>query len=198
MKIKKYILGIDEAGRGSLAGPVYVAATLFPENYLDENIKDSKLLSPKLRDKAYSIIKKEAIWHHFYSLSNLVIDSIGISKAIYILMRQLYYDAKLFFPELNILTIVDGNFNPIKENDSICMIKADRKIFSVSAASIIAKVERDRFMNSLSKIYSNYSFDSHKGYGTKKHINEILNFGATIIHRKSFIISDKAKKYALD
>lgn len=192
----KYILGIDEAGRGCLAGPVYVAAVLFDEEYICHSIKDSKLLKPEKREYAYSIIKEKAIWYQFYSLSNIVIDNLGISKAIYLLMKQLYEDAKKFYPDLDITTIVDGNFDPIKREKTFFLIKADRKITAVSAASIVAKVERDNYMKSISKYFPQYSFSFHKGYGTKKHIKEILNFGLSSIHRKSFILSSKAIDYA--
>lgn len=192
----KYILGIDEAGRGCLAGPVYVAAVLFYENYNNPSIKDSKLLTPEKREYAYSIIKENAVWYQFYWLSNLVIDNLGISKAIYLLMRQLHEDTIKLFPNYNITTIIDGNFDPIKEEKTSYLIKADRKIIAVSAASIVAKVERDNYMKIIAKEFPQYSFETHKGYGTKKHINEILNYGLSSIHRKSFILSSKAMDYA--
>ncbi|HPC37687.1 MAG TPA: ribonuclease HII [Exilispira sp.] len=196
MNKKRFILGIDEAGRGCLAGPVFVASVLFDQKYSCQNIKDSKLLNPEKRERAYSIIKEDAIWYQYYYLSNIVIDTIGISNSIYLLMRQLYYDVKNLFPQFDITTIIDGNIDPIKEENTFSLVKADRKILSVSAASIVAKVERDRYMKNISKYFSQYSFDEHKGYGTKKHINEILNFGLSTIHRKSFCLSKKAIEYA--
>lgn len=196
MRKKRYILGIDEAGRGCLAGPVFVAATLFEEVYKSELIIDSKQLTPEKREIAYSIIKKDCLWYNYYYLSNIIIDSIGISKAIYLLMKQLYDDVCLFFPEIDFLAIIDGNHDPIKKQNSTCMIKADSKVLSVSAASIVAKVERDNYMKSISKEFPQFSFDIHKGYGTKKHINEIIEYGQTSIHRKSFQLSEKAIRYA--
>lgn len=196
MKKKKYILGIDEAGRGCLAGPVYVAAVLFNDLYSNSLIIDSKKLSPKDRELAYSIIKKDAIWYNFYSLSNPVIDNIGIAKAVYLLMNYLYNDVKQLFPDLDIFTIIDGIVDPVKQKDSCCIVKADQKITAVSAASIVAKVERDKYMKQISKFFPQYSFYKHKGYGTKSHINEIMNSGLSIIHRKSFSLSSKAIKYS--
>ncbi len=196
MSHSKYILGIDEAGRGSLAGPVYVAGVLLPEYYTNEKIKDSKLLKPEKREFAYSIIKEYSLFYQFYHLSNIVIDHLGISKSIYLLMNQIYLDVKKLFPELKIITIIDGNYNPIKEDYTYSIIKADSKITAVSAASIVAKVERDLYMKNIAKYISEYDFNIHKGYGTKSHISKILRYGNSIIHRRSFVLSEKAKKYA--
>lgn len=194
----KYILGIDEAGRGCLAGPVYVAAALFEAKYHNEKIKDSKLLNEKKRQEVYNIIKNDSIWYQFYYLPNLVIDDIGISRSIYLLMNKLYEEIKFLFPDLLIYTIIDGNYNPINKPDTSSQIKADRNVLAVSAASIIAKVERDIYMKSISNYFPQYSFSRHKGYGTKLHIREIINSGPSIIHRKSFILSDKAISYAFN
>ncbi len=196
MKKRKYILGLDEAGRGCLAGPVFVAAVLFEENYQNDNIKDSKLLKPEKREFAYNIIKKDALFYQFYYLNNLIIDHIGISKAIYLLMNSLYKDLIKIYPDINFIAIIDGNYDPIKKDNTYSLIKADSKIVSVSAASIIAKVERDNYMKKISKFFPQYNFTEHKGYGTKLHIREIIKNGLSIIHRKSFKISSRALKYA--
>ena len=193
---KNLILGIDEAGRGCLAGPVYVAGVITYQGFFDNRIRDSKKLSPLQREESYKIIHQKTIWQNFYYLSNIVIDNIGIAKAIYLLMNQIYQDSIDLYGDFLQIVYIDGNYNPIKKPDTISYIKADDRIPAVSAASIIAKVERDRFMEKISIDYPAYSFSAHKGYGTKLHIQEIMKYGYSPIHRTSFKLSKRALQYA--
>ena len=170
------LCGIDEAGRGPLAGPLVVAGVKLDKQI--EGLNDSKKLTKKQREKLFDEIcansKYEIVFH-----SNLQIDRLGLSKCIQNsliqIMQKIESDRYLF----------DGNTN-YKITNLSNLIKADTKIAQVSAASILAKISRDRFMDDVAPQFSDFDFASHKGYGTKKHIEEIEKFGYTEIHRKSF------------
>ena len=174
----KNLCGIDEAGRGPLAGPMVVAGVILEKDILGLN--DSKVLSEKKREKLFDEIKEKSKYHIVFK-SAKEIDDFGISfclkSSILEIMEKLQEFSNNF--------LMDGNTNFGIENLQK-EIKADAKYAQVSAASILAKVSRDRFMNEISSKYPNYNFQKHKGYGTKAHIEVIREFGRSDIHRFSF------------
>ena len=174
----KNLCGIDEAGRGPLAGPMVVAGVILEKNILGLN--DSKVLSEKKREKLFDEIKEKSKYHIVFK-SAKEIDDFGISfclkSSILEIMQQLQEFSNNF--------LMDGNTNFGIQNLQK-EIKADAKYAQVSAASILAKVSRDRFMDEISPLYANYNFHKHKGYGTKSHIEAIRKFGRSDIHRFSF------------
>lgn len=179
----KYIAGIDEVGRGPLAGPVYASAVIFPASCLIEGINDSKKLTPQKRKSLYHIIKENALSCATGCCDEKVIDSINILNATYEAMRQA-------ISKLSIrphVLLVDGVRVPGTDIFQVPIIKGDSLSFSISAASIIAKVERDEYMESLDDDYPVYNFKSNKGYGTKEHMDAIKKFGPCPLHRKTFI-----------
>ena len=174
----KNLCGIDEAGRGPLAGPMVVAGVILEKDILGLN--DSKVLSEKKREKLFDEIKEKSKYHIVFK-SAKEIDDFGISfclkSSILEIMEQLQEFSNNF--------LMDGNTNFGIQNLQK-EIKADAKYVQVSAASILAKVSRDRFMDEISPLYANYNFHKHKGYGTKAHIEAIREFGRSDIHRFSF------------
>ena len=174
----KNLCGIDEAGRGPLAGPLVVAGVILEKEILGLN--DSKVLSEKKREKLFDEIKEKSKYHIVFK-SAKEIDDFGISfclkSSILEIMEQLQEFSNNF--------LMDGNTNFGIQNLQK-EIKADAKYAQVSAASILAKVSRDRFMDEISPLYANYNFHKHKGYGTKSHIEAIRKFGRSDIHRFSF------------
>ena len=174
----KNLCGIDEAGRGPLAGPMVVAGVILEKEILGLN--DSKVLSEKKREKLFDEIKEKSKYHIVFK-SAKEIDDFGISfclkSSILEIMEQLQEFSNNF--------LMDGNTNFGIQNLQK-EIKADAKYAQVSAASILAKVSRDRFMDEISPLYANYNFHKHKGYGTKAHIEAIREFGRSDIHRFSF------------
>ena len=180
----KRIAGLDEAGRGPLAGPVVAGAVVLPKNFSKKNfwaVKDSKQLSAKQRDKIYKLITKDPeIKWGIGIVSEKIIDKINILEATKLAMIEAVKKLKPDF------LLLDGNFK-IKYNAlQKSVVKGDQKVFSISAASIIAKVTRDRLMQKLHKKYPQYGFDKHKGYGTKLHVIAIKKFGLSLVHRKTF------------
>ena len=185
----KNVIGVDEAGRGPLAGPVVAAAVILKEysEELDE-INDSKKLTEKKREKLYDIIMK-----NFYVTVGVStveeIDKLNILNADFLAMRRALKDLKSLKNEKEYTVLVDGNLK-IKEyiGKQLPIVKGDAKSLSIAAASIIAKVTRDRLMKDLANIYPDYSFEKHKGYGTKTHIEAIKDKGAIEgVHRKVFL-----------
>ena len=178
----KNLCGIDEAGRGPLAGPMVVAGVILEKEILGLN--DSKVLSEKKREKLFDEIKEKSKYHIVFK-SAKEIDDFGISfclkSSILEIMQQLQKFSNNF--------LMDGNTNFGIQNLQK-EIKADAKYAQVSAASILAKVSRDRFMDEISPLYANYNFHKHKGYGTKAHIEAIRKFGRSDIHRFSFKLKD--------
>lgn len=179
----KYVAGIDEAGRGPLAGPVVVACVILPQDSMIEGINDSKKISESKREKLYEIITKEAISYGVGIIYQEEIDEINILQAT---KKGLHEAIKSMEIKPNVilvdaLTGIDTMGIPYKS-----IIKGDAKSYSIGAASIIAKVTRDRIMREWDKIYPEYGFASHKGYGTAKHIAAIKKYGLTPIHRKTF------------
>ncbi len=182
----KTLCGIDEAGRGCLAGPLVVAGVVLKKPI--KGLNDSKKLTPTKREELYEKIISSSLYKIVFT-DNKTIDEIGLSKAI----KDSIITIKNQFPYHDIL--MDGNTN-FGINGVKFLIKADAKIAEVSAASILAKVSRDRYMIKISEKYPVYNFKKHKGYGTKDHIEAIREFGYSDLHRKSFIIR-KLKQFSL-
>lgn len=178
----KLIAGVDEVGRGPLAGPVVTAAVILPQGTKIEGINDSKKLSEKKREELFEIIKEKAVAIGIGIESNAVIDEINILQATYSAMRMALNKLEIK-PEV---ILVDAVTIPQVEIKQEPIIKGDAKSISIAAASIIAKVTRDRMMTELDEIYSGYGFKDNKGYGSAFHINAIKEKGLSPIHRKSF------------
>jgi ribonuclease HII len=181
----KYIAGIDEAGRGPLAGPVVAAAAMVNREFgmINCKIRDSKLLSLKQREKLFKVITKNALAWGVGKVSEKIIDQRGIVQANLLAVKKAIKSLKIKPDYL----LFDGGIK--LENIKIpqkTIIKGDAKIFSIACASILAKVTRDRFMVKLDKKYPQYGFAQHKGYGTKTHFEAIKKYGPCPIHRKSF------------
>lgn len=180
----KYIAGIDEAGRGPLAGPVVVGVVILKPDSFIEGINDSKKISENRREKIYNQIIEEAIAWEVGIVEQEEIDEINILNATKKALNTAITKIKTK-PEtilVDALEKIDTNGIPYTS-----IIKGDAKIYSISAASIIAKVTRDRIMKKYDKEYPQYGFEQHKGYGTAKHIQAIKEYGPCPIHRKSFI-----------
>ncbi len=193
MKNFKYIAGIDEAGRGPIAGPVAVGIFVAPKDFDFSklpNLNDSKKLSAKQREEIFSIIKvladKNEVKFAVSLISEKIIDKDGISKAVRLgieeCIKKINLDCKETFIYLDGLLKAPGEF--AQET----VIKGDEKIPQISAASICAKVLRDEFMINLSKQFPEYGFDKHKGYGTKGHYEALSEKGVSEVHRKTFLI----------
>ena len=180
----EYIAGIDEAGRGPLAGPVVVASVIMPKDSMIEGINDSKKVSEKKREKLYDIILEEAISYGIGIIYQDEIDEINILQATKKGLTEAVEQMKIK-PDLimvDALTGIDTLGIPYQS-----IIKGDAKCYSISAASIIAKDTRDRIMREWDKVYPEYGFAAHKGYGTAKHIAALKEYGPCEIHRRSFI-----------
>ena len=187
----KYITGIDEAGRGPLAGPVVAAAVILPTDYSSDVLNDSKKISPKVRERLYEELTHPlsgVIWS-FSVICPKVIDEINILNATYRAMSESALSLKME-PSF---AIIDGK--PVKgfPYPDQSVIKGDERCLSIAAASIIAKVERDRLMLKYAEQYPQYGFERHKGYGTKLHLNALEKFGPSPIHRRSFAPVRKAQ-----
>ncbi len=178
-----YVAGVDEAGRGPLAGPVFAAAVILAEGEIIEGINDSKKLSPKKRDEIYDIIKEKAIAWCSWSVDEKMIDEINILNATYLAMKNAVEGLKIK-PDY---VLVDGNGLPKLNCACEAVVGGDAKSISIAAASIIAKVERDRYITKMSEVYPEYVFEKHKGYGTREHTEAILKYGPSPIHRRTFL-----------
>lgn len=179
----KYVCGIDEAGRGPLAGPVVSAAVILPIGLVIEGLDDSKKLTEKKREKLFDIIKEQAIDVSVGIATEKEIDEQNILKATFLAMKRAV-DRLSVSPDY---ALVDGNRNPNIGLPTTCIIKGDATSPSIAAASIIAKVTRDRMMIELDKEFPEYLFKKHKGYGTKLHYEKIKEFGILDVHRRSFL-----------
>ena len=180
----KYVAGIDEAGRGPLAGPVVVAAVIMKPDSMIEGINDSKKISEKKREKLYDLILSEAISYGVGIIGQDEIDEINIlnatKKGLTISLQELTQKPDLIIVDaLNNIDTLGTKYESI--------IKGDAKCYSIAAASIIAKVTRDRIMREWDKVYPQYGFVAHKGYGTVAHIKALKEYGACPLHRKTFI-----------
>ena len=182
----KIIAGVDEAGRGSWAGPIVAGAVILPANIKIPNLKDSKMLSPLAREKVYKIIIKKALYWSAGIISNNIIDKEGISQTNLDVMNKAIKNLKIKPDYLLIDFLSKKKINIINNIAYFLIKKGDKKICSISAASIIAKVTRDRIMVSYDKKFPNYGFARHKGYGTTYHRAMIEKYGICKIHRKSF------------
>ena len=179
----KIVAGVDEAGRGPLAGHVYTAAVILPENVVIEGLNDSKKLSEKKREELYDIIMEKALYYNVVYADCEEIDRINIRNATLGAMKK----AAEGLPVRPDKLLVDGNALPDTDIPSEYVIKGDAKSMAIAAASILAKVTRDRYIKEMAEIYPQYGFDKNKGYGTADHIAAIKEFGPCPIHRRSFI-----------
>jgi ribonuclease HII len=177
------VCGVDEAGRGPLAGPVFAGAVILPENYTHEILNDSKKLSEKKRDLVYDDIIRDAISWSVGIATEQEIDDINILNATFLAMKRAVNGLNIK-PDL---AFIDGNRYANTGVKEITIVKGDSKCMSVAAASIIAKVSRDRFMQEVDKQYPQYQFSKHKGYGTKLHYEMIEKYGVSPVHRRSFL-----------
>lgn len=175
--------GIDEAGRGPLAGDVYAAAVMLPEGIVIDGLNDSKKLSGKKRELLYGMIIEKAEAYGIGTASVEEIDSINILQATFLAMKR----AVNGLGDRKFTALVDGNAVPPLGCEVKTLVKGDGISASIAAASIIAKVERDRYMKRLSDEYPQYMFEKHKGYGTKLHYELINKYGVSPVHRKSFL-----------
>ncbi len=179
----KYVCGIDEAGRGPLAGPVVVASVIMPEDSMIEGVNDSKKISESKREKLYDIILQESICFGVGIVYQEEIDDINIlqatKKGVTEAIKSMEIKPDVIL--VDALTGIDTLKIPYKS-----IIKGDATSYSIAAASIIAKVTRDRIMREWDKVYPEYGFAEHKGYGTAKHIQAIKKLGMCPIHRRSF------------
>ena len=180
--MKKLIAGVDEVGRGSLVGPVFAAAIILNNKIDKKKLKDSKKLSKIKRKTLEKYIKKNSIWA-IGSASKFEIEKLNILNASLLAMKRAIKKLK----KKPKLILIDGNKVPKLQNYKIKnIIKGDQKVPEISAASIIAKVSRDKLMLNFSKKFKNYKWDLNSGYGTKDHIKAIKKYGVTKLHRKTF------------
>lgn len=183
LKGYKAICGVDEAGRGPLAGPVCAAAVILPENTVIEGVNDSKKLTEKKREALFDVIKEKAVAYSIAFASVEEIEEINILNAAMLAMKR----AVETLPIPADFAYIDGNKLPPIDIDCEYIIKGDAKSMSVACASILAKVTRDRLMLEYAKEYPQYSFEKHKGYGTRVHKEALLEHGPCEIHRMSFL-----------
>jgi ribonuclease HII len=176
------VAGVDEAGRGPLAGPVFAAAVILDPMRPIAGLADSKTLSESKRDSLYIAIKEAALSWSIAEASVEEIDGLNILQATLLAMQRAVNGLNVRPDEV----LVDGNRLPKLSMPAQAIVKGDSKVQAISAASILAKVERDRLMSSYCEQYPDFSFHVHKGYGTRQHLDEIERFGFLDIHRKTF------------
>lgn len=178
------ICGVDEAGRGPLAGPVCAAAVILPTDLEIEGLNDSKKLTEKKRDALYDIIIEKALAYGIAMVSEKVIDEINILQATFLAMKGAV-EAMELTPDY---VLIDGNREPdLGQLPVKTIVKGDSRSANIAAASILAKVTRDRYMMEMDREYPQYGFAVHKGYGTKKHYEALTEHGHCPIHRLSFL-----------
>lgn len=186
-----FIVGVDEVGRGPLAGPVVAAAVILPEDFSVLGIDDSKKLSEKKRQELYNIIIDNSLAYGVGWVDNILIDEINILEATKVAMKNAIVEADEMLKKECNQTIEHVLLDAVKldsiKTPQTSIIKGDSKSVSIAAASIIAKVTRDSYMVEKHRDYPYYSFDSNKGYGTKAHYRGIREHGITPIHRRSFL-----------
>ncbi|HCI59888.1 MAG TPA: ribonuclease HII [Ruminococcus sp.] len=183
LKGYKAICGVDEAGRGPLAGPVCAAAVILPPNTIIDGVNDSKKLTEKKREALFDVIKETAVSYCIAYASVEEIESINILNATMLAMKRAVEG-------LNVkadYAMIDGNKMPPLDIDGETIVKGDAKSMSIACASILAKVSRDRLLYEYAKEYPQYQFDKHKGYGTAAHREAILKYGPCPYHRMSFL-----------
>lgn len=182
----KIIAGIDEAGRGPLAGPVVAAAVIFPPGYKNSQINDSKQISARKRERLYDVINEEAVAVGVGIAEADVVDRINILQASLISMREAVLELSVF-PDF---LLIDGLHRIPLKTPQKPLVKGDTLSVSIAAASIIAKVSRDRIMEMYHRQFPQYNFLSNKGYGTREHRDAIKKFGLCKIHRKTFHVKN--------
>lgn len=175
------VCGVDEAGRGPLAGPVVAAAVILPQGMIIPDLRDSKKISAKKRELLYDIIIENALKYNIQFGSIDEIEKYNILKTTHIIMNRCILKTNAKY------ALIDGNCMTDCPIDYECIVGGDDKICSISAASILAKVTRDRYMIEMDALYPEYHFAKHKGYGTRLHIEMILKYGPCPIHRPSFL-----------
>ncbi len=180
LKGYEYICGVDEAGRGPLAGPVVASAVIFKRGFYHKDINDSKIVSKAKREMLFDIIMSNAVAVGISIIDSKVIDDINILEASRLAMQDAISKLKVK-PDFVLTDHMDIKGYPYES-----IVKGDQKSMTIAAASIIAKVTRDKIMFEYDKIYPNYHFSAHKGYGTKQHLEALKLYGATPIHRQSF------------
>ena len=179
----KAVCGVDEAGRGPLAGPVCAAAVILPENTVIEGVNDSKKLSEKKREALFDVIKEQVLSYSIAFASVEEIEEVNILNATMLAMKRAVegLDVKADY------AMIDGNRLPDLSIDSEFIVKGDAKSMSIACASILAKVSRDRLLYEYAKDYPQYGFDKHKGYGTAAHRDALIKYGPCPYHRLSFL-----------
>ncbi|NLA87073.1 MAG: ribonuclease HII [Clostridiales bacterium] len=177
------LCGVDEAGRGSLAGPVCAAAVILPPGVVLEGLNDSKKLTAARREKLFDIITEKSVSYAIAFASEQEIDELNILNATYLAMNRAI---KKLEPAPEI-ALIDGNRAKGIQCLNRCIVGGDGKSASIAAASILAKVSRDRFMLELSERYPEYGFHTHKGYGTANHYSMLRKYGPSPVHRKTFL-----------
>lgn len=177
------VCGVDEAGRGPLAGPVCAAAVILPEGLIIEGVNDSKKLSEKKREKLFDVVKEQALCYSIAFATVEEIEKINILNATMLAMKR----AVEGLTKPADFAYIDGNKVPPLSIPAEYIVKGDARSMSVAAASILAKVARDRLMLSFAEEYPQYRFEKHKGYGTKLHTDMIKEYGPSPIHRMSFL-----------
>lgn len=178
---KSFVIGLDEAGRGPIAGPLVVAGVVFPKGYDHDAIYDSKKLSEKKREELFDEIKRDALYYKIEIVSEEEVDEHNIYRATQMTMEKIVL-------ECNICDSVLSDAMPLPAIDLPLesLVKGDQKSVSIAAASILAKVTRDRIMVELDAKYPEYGLKQHKGYPTKKHLEALETYGVLDIHRKSY------------
>lgn len=177
------VCGIDEAGRGPLAGPVCAAAVILPEKFELPELNDSKKLTEKKREALFPLIKEQALSYSIATASHEEIDEINILQATFLAMRRAVEGLKI----KPVYALIDGNGKPGLSIAEETIVKGDSLSASIAAASILAKVTRDHWMIEMDREYPQYQFARHKGYGTKLHYEMLEKFGASPIHRATFL-----------
>jgi len=179
----KFIAGVDEAGRGPLAGPVVAAAVIFDDKIVIDEVNDSKKVSEKVREQLYDIIIEHAVDYGVGIVDEKTIDKINILQATLMAMKEAV-NCLSITPDL---ILIDGNRTFESKLETLSIVKGDSLSFSIAAASILAKVTRDRIMRTASKKFPEYLWYKNKGYGTKEHVTAIKEHGPTSLHRISFL-----------
>lgn len=177
------VCGIDEAGRGPLCGPVCAAAVILPIDCEIEGINDSKKISEKKREIIFEVIKEKALAYSVCMVDAKTIDEINILQATFMAMRGAYEGLGVKCD----IALIDGNQKPGLPCEERTIVKGDAKSISIAAASILAKVSRDRYMREVDGKYPQYQFSKHKGYGTKLHYEMIAEYGICEEHRRTFL-----------
>ena len=179
----KAVCGVDEAGRGPLAGPVCAAAVILPEGIIIDGVNDSKKLSEKKREALFDVIREQSLAYSIAYATVAEIEEINILNAAMLAMKRAVEGLSVKAD----YAMIDGNRLPEIDIDSECIVKGDAKSMSIACASILAKVSRDRLLYKYAEEYPMYGFDKHKGYGTAAHREAILKYGPCPYHRKSFL-----------